>query len=475
MKHRKTNVLILTCAGAVLAMASPGFAQNALDANLQVGSGGINQPTRDFTAELRFRNAIVTGNAPGGLSFRGDAGYTASRDFRSELASDALFNFRRDSLFSGLSGMGIRGTEALQYQFALTTGGRAPASLGGNLIFSRGGSGTDLANMKDPARSQLQGDRPGGLTRIRPDEITEGGLGSLRSTSTFTTTQNMEPMLLGVRTGQDGVREAMAASVLTGIRAFKIDTYGAGQEPTPSAYDEWLDQMAQAQADPDVTGQLARDEFQRRLDELRVDLSRPDSGTTGPDGAERRGFDPALVDTVRRGFGGIQTLIPSIPDTSSAYTKHMQAAEELLASGRHFDAEERFLRALASRPDDASASIGRVHAQIGAGLYTSAAINLRELLTTHPELASTRYGPNLLPRRQRLTRVIEKLSARQAEDGRLANDLAMILAYVGYQANDAAAINAGLDELTNGSSDRLAEFLTRIWLGPTTERNREDQ
>lgn len=473
MNQRTTNALIIVCMGATLAAAHPASAQNALDANLQVGSQGINQPKRDFMAELRFRNAIVTGNAPGGLSFRGDAGYTAARDFRSELASDTLFNFRRDSLFSGLSGMGIRGTEAIQYQFALTTGGRVPASLGGNLFYGRGGGGTQLADLKDPARSQLRGDRPGGLTRRTPEELIDGSLSFLRSTSTFASTHSMVPVLLGSRIGQDGNPEAIAASMLTGVHAFKIDTYETNQQLAPSAFDELFDQLVQAQAGPDTTPQVARDIFEQQLEQLRIDIFKPE--TIDPDAPEGAGFDRTILEAVRRSFSDLQTLLPSSADTSNVYTKHMQAAEKLLSSGRHFDAEERFLRALASRSDDTSASVGRIHAQIGAGLYTSASINLRELLTAHPELAGIRYGAKLLPRRQRLTRVIETLLERQKRDGRLANDLAIILAYVGFQANDGQAIRAGLDELSSGSTDRLAGFLSRVWLGSTTDRDREDK
>ena len=98
---------------------------NALDANPgQYGSSNYARPS--LVDELRFRNSIATGNAPGGLSFRGDLGYRSAGEFTGELGSDSLFAFRRDSLYSGLAGMGIRGTDALQYQFALTTGSAPP-------------------------------------------------------------------------------------------------------------------------------------------------------------------------------------------------------------------------------------------------------------------------------------------------------------------------------------------------------------
>src|SRR5690606_2294464 len=85
----------------------------------------------DLAAEMRFRNAVVTGNAPGGLSFRGDVGYRAAGEFTGRLGADDTFSFRRDTVYSGLGGMGLRGTDSLQYQFALTTGMRPPPGFAG--------------------------------------------------------------------------------------------------------------------------------------------------------------------------------------------------------------------------------------------------------------------------------------------------------------------------------------------------------
>src|SRR5690242_13610043 len=79
-------------AALLVALASPAIAQigtgRALDRNLQRGSGGVNPRSNSYADELRFRNAVVTGNAPGGFSFRGDVGYRAAGEFSSRLGSD---------------------------------------------------------------------------------------------------------------------------------------------------------------------------------------------------------------------------------------------------------------------------------------------------------------------------------------------------------------------------------------------------
>jgi hypothetical protein len=139
---------LLVLAGSSLGITSGAVAQNALDHNQQVGSGGLNPSRPDFAQEVRLRNAIVTGNVPGGMSFRGNVGYRAPGELETNLGSNELFAFRRDSYYSGLGGLGIRGTEALQYQFAATTGNAPPP--GYSPILGRSGTGSTAAAVRDP-------------------------------------------------------------------------------------------------------------------------------------------------------------------------------------------------------------------------------------------------------------------------------------------------------------------------------------
>ncbi|MDZ4830285.1 MAG: hypothetical protein SGJ09_08835 [Phycisphaerae bacterium] len=112
--------LVFTSLTLAAALASAGFAQNALDprprtdpngrprtnrsqgnaldANLQVGSRGLNAatPQIDFNA----RNLIVTNNVAGGRGFRGSVGYRAASDFRGAASGDSTFGFRAGSAFS---------------------------------------------------------------------------------------------------------------------------------------------------------------------------------------------------------------------------------------------------------------------------------------------------------------------------------------------------------------------------------------
>lgn len=202
---------------ALLALAgcacSPALAQNALgdgralDANLQQGGGRFNAPGRNsnFAEEVRFRNAIVTGNAPGGSSFRGDAGYLSTDDFRAPLGSDSFFGFQRDSLYSGLATRGIRGVDALRAQMALSTGG-APTYGTSELFINRSGMLSTSGNFRP--------DTP----QISIDPFTTRA-GSLRSSSAFLGSQALEPQFFGSVVDQSGRSFAIGASPLRGVIA----------------------------------------------------------------------------------------------------------------------------------------------------------------------------------------------------------------------------------------------------------------
>jgi hypothetical protein len=88
----------LTCLLAIAWLHCSAMAQNALDAALQVGSGGKN--TAAYQEDLRSRNLVVTGDVAGGRGFRGSVGYTAESDFRGATGGDTSQRFRSDSAMS---------------------------------------------------------------------------------------------------------------------------------------------------------------------------------------------------------------------------------------------------------------------------------------------------------------------------------------------------------------------------------------
>jgi tetratricopeptide (TPR) repeat protein len=77
-----------------------------LDANPQVGSGGLNTGGRQI-APGAMGNLIITGNVTGGREFRGNAGYGDRFEFRGDTGGRSLDRFIRQS-----SGVPIRGGDS---------------------------------------------------------------------------------------------------------------------------------------------------------------------------------------------------------------------------------------------------------------------------------------------------------------------------------------------------------------------------
>jgi hypothetical protein len=574
-----------------LASASPALAQNALgdghalDHALHQNSGGRNNQVRDLNAEIRYRNAIITGNAPNGQSFRGDVGYTDPGAFRSHAGSDDLFAFRRDSLYSGLAGQGIRGTEALQYQFALTTGSRPPGGLVGPLAVARDSQATSAAAILDngplptgPRNPQTRAI----VARDQADPLADdrgAGLWALRSTSSYIADRGLQPSMLGVGSNQQGDQIALTASGLRGVSTYNLsrtlsepinpaqpprvnpevvsgvppatpvlpvtpNVPGAKAPGTPEAphttangpqrVDTALNTQAQSTAfqavierlqafpippatpstppaadtapgatpntqpgaqpgnSPIPPDQVGNPAWQRRIDELRQQFnqSQPGAPQGSPnqnqnqnqnkgDGQDQKDgtksdIDPGTVDMIRQSGGTLKSLSPTGSNVD-AYSEHMRHAQELITAGRLFDAEERFTRALAIRPGDLAASVGRVHAQLGAGMLLSASINVRNLFTEHPEVAGVKYAQNLLPTKERAEVSLERLRAGNdptKPGGGLPRQASLLIAYIGFQYNDPAALKEGLDNLSKTAQTpaetKFADFLRALWTHPTT-------
>lgn len=540
--------VVFCCAGTTLAQDALGDGR-VLDNSLRVGQR-YNPPRRDYRDELRFRNAIVTGNAPGGFSFRGDVGYTSPLEFRGTLGSDDTFAFRRDSLYSGLAGAGIRGTDALQYQFALTSGARMPQGLAGRLAYTRDGSsytreprgyrGVPGTDGRLPPGSSVP--TPGGdqstLARTpRVDEPTSQ-TSMLRSTGAYTATRAYQPYLVAAIQTDTGPQDFMGltANPLRGLRVadFVEPTDEEKDPPTgriSTAYEDVVARVrerASALYDPDEAApgeperppQTETEVWARRLAELRKRLRgetdedtgeapgtlpgtepgeqpgaqpgdqpgrEPDTDADGDDADRARTFrfDPKTMQLLRDDGGRIDRLVGEGADADSLYVRHMRAGESALSRGRYFEAEDRFTLALSVRRGDVAAQAGRVNAQLGAGLFLSAGLNLRELLTRAPELAGSRYAGELLPAPERLEALMGLLRENlgladsgvrpRAAGRRLERESGLMLAYVGHQTSDRETVEQGLRgwaksieaSEADGNDERIDRalhlFLSELW------------
>ena len=538
-------------AGSALGQTALGDG-TAHDASLST-QGRLNSARPSFATELQFRNSIATGNAPGGLSFRGDLGYRAAGEFTGSLGSDSLFAFRRDSLYSGLAGMGIRGTEAVQYQFALTTGGTPPRDLMGNLAVSREyGSLSGRRTGSDSGspisiNTEIRDLDPRGrsLSTTSPDRDDGSLLGTLRSSSTYISTAGLQPILLnGYGEGIERTPYGVTASNLRGVTTIPMYTNASAfqkdeDDPEPANTEQFRTTITdlaseQIQRAIDLSNERSNpsqeessaqdggglDWFNNRMKQIREELygnsetggtpepdpnDEPAQGAPGinipdptqvPDGMGVEGdpytveydeegnpitpdpleLTPRLLDVLRGDAQPINNFVGRDVSSDDVYIDHIRTGERLISSERYFDAEERFTRALAIRPGDITAQVGRIHAQIGAGMVLSASVNLQSILTDFPQLAGTRYSERLLPSMARTAALVDGLRMRAGvvkvneqllhEDPRVRFSSGLLLAYLGYQSLDEQAVSDGLGvvhEVGSDSDRRLARLLEQIW------------
>jgi hypothetical protein len=185
----------------------------------------------------------------------------------------------------------------------------------------------------------------------------------------------------------------------------------------------------------------------------------------------RTTIDPETIKLIKQAGGNISAYGVGDTETGDPYAVHMRFGQRLLEDGSYFDAEERFSRALSYREADEMAQVGRIHSQIGAGLYLSAAINLQDLFTQRPELTAVRYAEGVVPANLRLRGQTDMLRNRldEAASKRMPvpRDAALVLAYLGYQAEQPDSVRKGLDALEQDVSDQERNLLTMlrsVWL-----------
>lgn len=562
---------------------------NALDANPQVGSGGVNTITRDWQSEIAFRNAIVTGNVGGGREFRGSVGYSGVNDFRGSLGSDLVFNFQRESFYSGLAARKVRGIEATALQLQGPLGGLrdGAAGLGTGLIIDRPGSGVqsgritgspnalsnELDNLvafdrinttlrsttafavRDASRPQIVGSATDGSTNYYLTASPLGGVDTLNpldpalvSGRSYSPEQfDFDPRISipgyreqAIRDRQllDQIEDAEIAAqrmpghakilddlreeaVLRGLIEPEVrtetDTDTRTEQPTgvppapegpganspgsglPGIEFPGLDSVVPGSTldGSQISGQgdgsvAAVDELDRLLRGFSRELdSSPNQLNAAPDLGPTRlrrtedptDLDPMTVDDtmsaermdrmialLRDQTTTIDRIAPR--ESGSLYAQHMRAGERLLGDGMWFIAEERFVAALTAKPGDAMAAIGRAHAQLGAGLYLSAAVNLADLFRAYPELAPVRYDAALLPGKDRLERIRQQLRARSLENDANARNAGFLLAYLGFQTGRPNDVREGfavvnrVNEALDTEADPLIPVLTELWSRP---------
>jgi hypothetical protein len=186
------------------------------------------------------------------------------------------------------------------------------------------------------------------------------------------------------------------------------------------------------------------------------------------------------IDLIRRSRAQANTFIDPVTGKRDFFAEHIATGEKLLGEERYFDAEERFALALSIKPGDVNAQAARIHAQMGAGLYLSAAFNLRNLLAANPEVAAIRFTGATVPNPDRLASLAADLRGKIAvADARKEDPLSsdgLMLAYIGHQVDNKELVREGLDVMKRGTRSKaeqasvtadqsaLVDLLEKVWM-----------
>ncbi|MCC7205312.1 MAG: hypothetical protein IT441_09555 [Phycisphaeraceae bacterium] len=163
--------------------------------------------------------------------------------------------------------------------------------------------------------------------------------------------------------------------------------------------------------------------------------------------------------------------LPALPSLAGSQdtpaNKNLREAERLMQAGQFFEAVDRYRQSSLLNPNDPMIRVGQVHAQMGAGMIRSAAMNLRDLYGAHPELIAARYESRLLPPKSRLEWLAEELEKDlEVTDGPVA-EAGLLLAYMGYQTDNTSWLSRGLAAVKQvNPQDELAVLLEVIWASP---------
>ncbi len=156
------TVCLLVLAHQCMAQTAPGSDGRLLDANNQVGSGGINSaaPRNLFNTS----NLYITGNTTRGTAFQGFSPVRNQFSLYSTLPSTALANFERDSVgLDTLSGYGAIGVTNPYFNRTQTVANAGAISDGRNLI----GSSAPANNFFTPTNHSL----PSQFSGIRSNDL----------------------------------------------------------------------------------------------------------------------------------------------------------------------------------------------------------------------------------------------------------------------------------------------------------------
>ena len=117
--------------------------------------------------------------------------------------------------------------------------------------------------------------------------------------------------------------------------------------------------------------------------------------------------------------------------TATPFDELLAKAEGLLKDGKYLDAANAYQTAMMSQPDNLLVYMGRANAELGAGMYQSAAGDLKYVFTRKPEMISVKYALEDFIPPQRQHQLLADLTGLSEGKG-VGNTASFLLCYMQY-------------------------------------------
>lgn len=189
------------------------------------------------------------------------------------------------------------------------------------------------------------------------------------------------------------------------------------------------------------------------------------SAETAKTAEEASGDGPRTVEELLLAYAHRTSLDSVVDPQMRARTAQIAAqAQQAMAEGEFFKAEGRLDLALKLSPGNPILEAARANAQIGAGLYRSAALTLAGLYRRHKEMMDVSWDESVRPSTARLLYAASDIQSMIAKDPKGSSGLGIVVAYIGRQLGDRALVTKGLDLVEDDRLTDLVKQLRTVWL-----------
>ncbi len=500
-----------------LAQAQQNVTQDGrlLDNNPSVGSGGINEPLPN--SNVSRSSDVLTRNVAGLGYFHDRVPYRANDELRLNLPSDSLFSFQAQSApTNGDPTVPLR----LQRNASVRTFNPAGASAGAGTPawdgfvriedlrspdsaaqqYSRGQAPTLAPPVPDRLAAPLQLQPAPVGTEASEATLLWASQGELTPPDPLRVRDAQQPDVLGL--GLGSAPSSRAASSIAPARALgsallwqmqpeRLSGAQADMDRRVQQIESAIFQPLSSSSEPELSDEVHSALLRQRQDLL--DLTPlPSTRRSGAEPADPGPVVPPTEESplvftpapkpesdaesqeppspsapLEQLIENLSTPLPEVESfagkSQTRVNRLLREAEVHLATGRYFDAEGSFKTVLTLNPRHVMAQVGVMHARLGAGLFRSAAADLRRLFEEHPDLMAARYDERLMPDARRL-----KWAQRELEkmvEATNTVEAPLMLAYVHYQLQQTPGVAGALQRAQQRDArDPLVALLRRVWI-----------